>query len=432
MFICEAVLIGASHVAAVYLNRDLNPQTFLIEQSGWQSIAVSSGLIILGMYFRQLYADLRIRSRILLLQELMFVMGVAFIAQALMTYFHFGWPLPRDVLLPGSAIALASILAWRILVGPAIRNRLGLQRVLFIGFQPAAVKLAAYIGRHPEVGFAPVGYLDYGPAAVESSLAWLGSPGDLHSAIERHRPDYIVIGEKKEIGRQVNELVELRYDGVHIEDVGGFCERINGRVCATEVNPAGAIFSEKFQPERLSLKLQLLYSTVVALLAIPIALPIMGALALLIRTRSRKPALVREFRVGFCGVPFTMYRFRATPPEATGELTGFDNFVVRFGLDRLPQIWNVLRGEMSLVGPNPDRPEIAERLNRAIPFHSQRVLVRPGVIGWAEVNQLVDGSGHDAIRRLEYDLYYMKNLSPLFDLFVMLQWFRERFLFPEP
>jgi lipopolysaccharide/colanic/teichoic acid biosynthesis glycosyltransferase len=158
----------------------------------------------------------------------------------------------------------------------------------------------------------------------------------------------------------------------------------------------------------------------------------MGVLALLIRTRSHKPALVRESRIGFCGLPFIMYRFRAAPPEAAAEPNGFDNFVVQFGLDRLPQIWNVLRGEMSLVGPKPDRPEIAERLNRAIPFHSQRVLVRPGVIGWAEVNQLIDGTGHDAIRRLEYDLYYMKNLSPLFDLFVMLQWFRERFLFPEP
>jgi lipopolysaccharide/colanic/teichoic acid biosynthesis glycosyltransferase len=182
----------------------------------------------------------------------------------------------------------------------------------------------------------------------------------------------------------------------------------------------------------LTLKLQLLYSTVAALLAIPIALPLLGALALLIRTRSHKPALVRELRVGLYGAPFTMYRFHSKSPEATAELTGFDKFVVGFGLDRLPQIWNVLRGEMSLVGPMPDRPEFAESLNQAIPFHSQRVLVRPGVIGWAEVSQMVDGTGHDAIRRLEYDLYYMKNLSPLFDLFVMLQWFRERFLFPEP
>jgi lipopolysaccharide/colanic/teichoic acid biosynthesis glycosyltransferase len=306
--------------------------------------------------------------------------------------------------------------------------------VLFIGLPPATVTLAGYLDGHPEAGFAPVGYLGHGQATTaQNGLARLGSPGDLRDAIERHRPDWIVIGERRDLVRQVNDLVELRFVGVQVEDVGAFCEKINGRVCATEVRPSELIFSESLLPDRLILKLQLLYSTVAALLAIPIALPLMGALTLLIRTRSGKPALVRERRVGFCGVPFTMYCFRSKQLDGTAKLTGVDKFIVASGLDRLPQIWNVLRGEMSLVGPQADRPEFAASLNQAIPFHDQRVLVRPGVFGWAEVHQMVDGSSrHDAVRRLEYDLYYMKNLSLLVDLSVMLQWLRNAFLFVEP
>src|SRR5260370_33240631 len=133
MLICEAALIGASHIAAVDLNPELNPQVVLIDQAGWQSIAMSEGLIIVGMYFRQLYSGLHIRSRIFLLQELMIVMGVALIAQALLSYFRLVWALPLNVLLPCITIALASVYVWRILFGSAFWNRLGLRRGVCLG-----------------------------------------------------------------------------------------------------------------------------------------------------------------------------------------------------------------------------------------------------------------------------------------------------------
>jgi lipopolysaccharide/colanic/teichoic acid biosynthesis glycosyltransferase len=428
MFVCEAALIAGSFLAAVYLIQDPAPSTYLIDQAGWSSIAVAEGLILLGMYYRQLYSDLRIRSRILLLQELMLVIGVVFIVEALFTYFHFEWALPRNVLLPGSGMALASVYCWRLLFAAAIWKRLGLQRVLFIGLPPAAIELAGYLGRHPEAGFALVGYLDQTQTVSENGLARLGLPGDLRDVMEQHQPDWIVIGERGEVAaRQVDDLVELRFGGVQIQDVSAFCERVNGRVCSAEIEPSELIFSESFQPNPLNLRLQSMYSTIAALLAIPIVLPLIGIMALLIRARSRKPALLRDRRAGLGGAPFTMYRFRSAP-----QATPVNSFFVRSGLDRLPQIWNVLRGEMSLVGPEPDRPELAERLQRAIPFYAQRFLLRPGVIGWAQVHESADGSGRDAVRRLEYDLYYIKNLSPVLDLLVILRWFRETFRLGEP
>ncbi len=424
MLVCETALLAASYLTAVYLDRELDPQVFLIEQSGWMSIAAVVGLILLGMHFRQLYGGLRIHSRILLFQELSLVMGAVFIAEALMTYFQSSWALPRNVLFPGSGMALAAVYIWRVLFSSAVHKRLGLQRVLFIGFPPAAEELTGYIEQHPETGFAPVGYLDGGQARVGGRLARLGSPGDLRAAIEQHRPDWIVIGGRHGIAAaQVNDLIELRFGGVWIEDVERFFERATGRVHAAGIRPSELVVRESLLPNPLSLRFQYIYATLAVVLAIPIVAPVLGAIALARRMVSRRPVFFRELRVGLSGATFTVYRFHLG--------MGIDRYFARVGLDRLPQVWNVLRGEMSLVGPEADRPEFANWLNQKIPVYSRRLLVNPGLIGWAQIHERVDMSGPDAIRRLEYDLYYIKNLSPLLDLFVLLRWFREALTFGE-
>lgn len=423
MFLCEAALIAASYLAAVYLDRGLDPQVYLSEQSGGPAIAVTIALLLLGMNFRNLYGELRISSRILLLQDLSLVMGGVLIAEALMTYFQSTWALPRNVLLPGSGIALAAVYTWRVLFSTSIRNRLGLQRVLFIGFPLAADQLTGYLDRHPEAGFAPVGYLDRSEAGAGAKLARLGSPGDLQAAMEMHHPDWIVVGGRGGIAAaQVDDFVELRFGGVRIVDVERFFERATGRVHAASIRPAESVLRESLMPNAVNLRFQSIYATLAALLAIPIVAPVMGAIALA-RILSGRSALLREQRVGLSGAFFTAYRFRM------GGAIG--RYFARAGLDRWPQIWNVLRGEMSLVGPEADRPEFAEWLNRSIPPYSRRLLVRPGLIGWAQIHERADGSGPDAIRRLEYDLYYIKNLSPLLDLFVFLRWIREAVTFRE-
>jgi lipopolysaccharide/colanic/teichoic acid biosynthesis glycosyltransferase len=424
MFLCETALLAASYLAAVYLDRELDPQVFLIDQTGWLSISAAVGLILLGMHFRQLYGELRINSRILLFQELSLVMGGLFIAEALMTYFQSRWALPRNVLFPGSGIALAAVYTWRVSFSSAIRNRLGLQRVLFIGFPPAAEQLTGYLERHPETGFAPVGYLNRGQAPTEARLARLGSPGDLRAAIEQHHPDWIVIGGRHGVAAaQVTDLVELRFGGVWIEDVERFFERATGRVHAASIRSSELVLRESLLPNPVNLRFQYIYATLAVLLAIPIVTPLLGGAALALRMVSRRPVFLRELRVGLSGATFIAYRFQ------TGM--GIDRYLARVGLERWPQIWNVLRGEMSLVGPEADRPEFSDWLNQKIPSYSRRLLVCPGLIGWAQIHERTDMAGPDAIRRLEYDLYYIKNLSPLLDLFVVLRWFREALSFSE-
>jgi lipopolysaccharide/colanic/teichoic acid biosynthesis glycosyltransferase len=427
----ETVLIFASYGVWAFLAPGRGNK-FLLEESGWQRIAVLAAVILLAMYIRQLYGDLQIRSRILLLQQLVLIMGMAFLSEAMISYLNLNWALPRDILIPGSALAIASLFTWRIVFSMAIRNKVGLRRVLFMGLPPASVQVAHYLSGHPEIGFAPIGYLDSASIpATATEVVRLGSPAELQSVVEEHRPDCIVIGKRAQMDtRRVQDFAELRFGGVQTEEAAGFYERTLGRVCATEMRPEELIFSKRLQPDHLRLRLQSMYTWALALLAAPLLVMMMATAALVIALASRQPLLRREQHVGLHGAPFTMYWFGLDPEGANASTTPRTvRFLQRYGLHALPQIWNVLRGQMTFVGPQADRPEFAALLNQSIPIYEQRTVVRPGMTGWAQINQIKDGSRVDAMRRLEYDMYYIKNLSFLLDLFVLLRWFRETFLF---
>ena len=426
LLLAEILLIFASYGLAAYIAPTLGSQ-FLSEQSGWQRIALVAIAIVLGMYFRHLYEDLQIRSRILLLQQLVLIIGMTFLLEALLAYWSLSWALPRSVLISGSALTVACLFSWRILFSLAIQRKVGLRRVLFMGLSPASVELAHYLSRHPEMGFAPIGYLDSGAAAFEQTnpahdeVVRLGSAAQLLSVVEEQRPDWIVLARRNEAKvKQVDDLAELHFGGVQTEDAARFYEKTLGRVCAGQVRPEALIFSERLQPDLLSVRLQSMYAYAAAILTAPLTIPLMGAVALSVYGASRGPVLRREQRVGLHGVPFTMYWFRLD-----------QGLPRRLGLHALPQILNVLRGQMAFIGPQADRPEFAARLNQIIPFHVQRTAVLPGMTGWAQISQIKDDSSGDALRRLEYDMYYIKNLSFLLDLFVLLRWTRETMLFRE-
>jgi lipopolysaccharide/colanic/teichoic acid biosynthesis glycosyltransferase len=424
LFFFDVLLIFACYAAVSYV--ELDGDLYLFSVSGWQPIAVAEGLILLGMYFRHLYEDLRIPSRTMLLQQLSLIFGLTFIAEALMSYWNLDWALPRNILITGSALALAAMFLCRILFSLGLRNKVGERRVLFVGFSPTAIKLAGYLGGHPEFGLTPIGYLGL-PQPEErpgAGLARLGTAANLPGIVDEYRPDWIVVAEQEEIQpRWVDDFLDLRFGGVHTAQAAKLYETTLGRVCISEIRPGELIFSEALQPDPFNLRLQPFYSIPGALVTILIALPLFAIIAILVKTASPGPVLLRERRIGRNGVPFTMFRFRCTRQD--GSATKAGKLMRHLGLDALPQFWNVLRGEMSIVGPYPDRPEFAARLNELIPFHQQRTAVKPGMTGWAQMHDFLDDTALDATRRLEYDLYYVKNLSPSLDLSVILRWCRE-------
>jgi lipopolysaccharide/colanic/teichoic acid biosynthesis glycosyltransferase len=429
LFVVEALLIFACYAAIPYLQGD--GDLFLFYESGWQQISIAEGVILFVMYLRHLYEDVRVLSRIVFLQQLSMVIGVTFIVEALISYWNIEMALPRGILIMGSVLALVAVFVSRVLFSLAMRNRVGGRRLLFIGLSPIVVQLATHFRRHPEFGLLPIGYLDQpdtvalpNTAALrEADVARLGPVAELPGIMAEYRPDWIVVAKQGEIEpRWLDDFIELRFAGLHTEQVASLYETALGRVCSSEILPEAFLYTDTLEPNPFNLKLQSFYSKLVALAAIAITLPLVAVLLILVKATSRGPLLAREKRVGKNGEPFIMYRFCGAPRG--GRATGTRKLLAGL-LDAYPQFWNVLRGEMSIIGPSPDRPEFAARLNHAIPFYAQRTAVKPGMTGWAQIHASRLGFPRDAMGRLEYDLYYVKNLSPSLDLSVMLRWLRE-------
>jgi lipopolysaccharide/colanic/teichoic acid biosynthesis glycosyltransferase len=262
----------------------------------------------------------------------------------------------------------------------------------------------------------PIGYFDDGnPAMVATALPLVGSLKNLLPGIDDYKPNWIVVANRQQVGPEwVDAFLRLRFGGIDAADVAGFYETNLARLCLAEMRPSDVFFSESLRPNQFSLNLQSMYSMLLALLLAPLVFPLIGILALLVKASSPGPAFVSEQRVGLNGAPFTVHRLRLSNVR-------MGRFIKLLGWDGLPLLWNILRGEMSFIGPEPDRPEFAARLNQIMLYNSHRTVVKPGVTGWAQIHDMGDDPLHDALRRLEYDLYYIKNLSTSIDIFVLLR-----------
>jgi sugar transferase (PEP-CTERM system associated) len=229
------------------------------------------------------------------------------------------------------------------------------------------------------------------------------------------------------------KLLEIKLAGVTFDHLATVYEEYTGKIAVENLRPSWMIFSEGFRKSRTQRvtkrTLDIVASAVGLVLAAPIALVVMG----LIKLTSPGPVFYRQARVGQDGRTFMIVKFRSMrvdAEDATGpvwaqkndsRVTPIGGFLRRSRLDEIPQLWNALRGDMSMVGPRPERPEFVADLTRQIPFYGQRHVVKPGVTGWAQVRYTYGASVEDALQKLQYDLYYIKNMSVALDIFVMLQ-----------
>lgn len=421
----ESCLVFACYLLAVYLDTDLDPEMFFQLDSGLARLAIGTGLVLMGTVFYGLYTNVRIQNRLRLLQQICVVLGMAFSAQALMNFVAPDWTVPRNTMLAGSGFALVGLFGWRLLFNVAIRKALRAKRVLFLGSSPAAASLATHFMRHPELGLAPVGYVAGPEPNAEGSVKTerIASVAELDRVVEQEAPEWILVGDRGEVQPWwVAEFLELRFGGVETEDVSRVYETALGRVCIRDVRPSDLIFGDSLQPQPINLRLQSIYSRALALALTALTLPAMLAIAIVIKLGSRGPVLVGDRRAGLNGAPFTLYRFR-TSGEG-GRTTPFGALLGRFQLDRLPQLVHVLRGQMSIVGPRAEREEYVARLAELLPFYRHRLCVKPGVTGWAQVNPEAVYHFRDALCQVEYDFYYIKNLSPALDFFILLRTLR--------
>jgi sugar transferase (PEP-CTERM system associated) len=433
----EALIIVGCYIALFYyFLPEYDPQIFLIDEGGIWRIVLVMLVIVLGLYFNDLYGTIRVRHRVELIQQLCMAIGVAFLSQALISYVNRDWTIPKALMIKGSTVVIVALFGWRMLFSATIWKAIGVQRVLFLGRSPIVFQVAAHLFEHPELGFRPVGYLD--EAAFEkdpeSKLTCLGNTTDVVRVAGEQRPDHIVVGMSERRTRMPTyELLDLRFSGIRIDEIARLYEITFGRVCTREIRPSQLIFTEDLAPRKRSLRLQSLYSKLLALIALIIAGPIMLLVALAVRLTSSGPILYRQPRVGLREQIFNVYKFRSMYQDAearTGpvwatrndpRVTPLGNWLRRLRLDELPQLFNVIAGEMSIVGPRPERPEFTQMLSTKIPYYRQRHCVMPGITGWAQINYKYGDTIEDTIMKLEYDLYYIKHASVWLDFFIMFQ-----------
>jgi sugar transferase (PEP-CTERM system associated) len=393
-----------------------------------------TGLCLVCLYYNDLYDLTVVRTNRELVIRLLQAVGTALILVALL-YLALPWLVMADgAILSAAAIFLVGMLAWRLAF-----NRLGTlhafgERILFVGTDATAQTVARQVLAQHDFPYEIVGFIDQDPRRVGEPLVnprVVGTPADIESLVQVRRVDRIVVALSDRRGRlPIRELLRAKLSGVRVEDVNTLYERLTGKLLVEDIRPSWLIFSDGFRASRLTRQSKRLFDLTLAALGLLLAWPFMLLTALAVWAESGVPVLYRQERVGENGRVFTLYKFRSmrqdaeqgTPVWARAEdsrVTQVGRVIRTTRLDELPQLWNVLRGDMSFVGPRPERPFFVELLSEQIPFYDQRHAVKPGITGWAQVKYRYGASLEDAMEKLRYDLYYVKHLSISFDLTIL-------------
>jgi exopolysaccharide biosynthesis polyprenyl glycosylphosphotransferase len=432
LLLSEIVLVVACYVAAFLVTPGIVPRVYLVDEANHWKILLIVAVIILGFYFQDLYTELRILSRILLVQEVCLSVGAALLLMAVLGYVNTDYLLPRETMVLGSFAVILCVPVWRIVYWKYVIRALRHERVLLLGGSEFLAETARHILERPQLGYQIVGYLSE-CAAAGFPVRYLGQVSALARIFEQYRPTRIIVGmaERTDHLPMLKELLEIHFAGVVIEDAADTYEMAAQRVCTSRIRAAQLVLSPEFGPRQKALATQSVYSVLFGLCGLLCTLPVMAIVALAIKVTSQGPVFYRQRRVGMNGRIFTLYKFRSmyrNAEAATGavwakkndpRITPVGRFLRKLRLDELPQFWNVVKGDMSIVGPRPERPEFVEMLAERVPYYRQRHAVKPGITGWAQINHKYGDTDGDAVVKLEYDLYYIKHIAPALDLFIV-------------
>src|SRR6185437_2171656 len=430
LLLSEVLIVLGCYTLSVWVI-GLDPSFYLFGENNYWKLLVVTGLVILLMYFQDLYTDLRIVSRILLVQQVSLSVGSALLIMAFLGYLKPDFLLGRWLMVVGSAGVLVLLPIWRIFYWNYVVAGLRSERVLLLGNSSILGEVIAQLAARPEFGYSILGYLCE-DAPCEFPITCLGTLADVRRVCEEYKPTRIIVGMAERRNRlPVQELLEIRFTGIRIEDASDTYEMALRRVCSWKIQPSQLIFSSMLGPRPHAITIQKFYSFIVGVIGFVIFSPLKLLAAIAVRLSSPGPVLYRQRRVGLNGHVFNLYKFRSMYVDAearTGavwakvgdpRITPIGRWLRKLRLDELPQFWNVVRGDMAIVGPRPERPEFVDLLAHQIPYYRQRLAVKPGITGWAQINHKYGDSELDAMIKLEYDLYYIKNLAPALDFYII-------------
>ena len=412
----DLAIMMAAFIAASFVAGPMVPSIYLLYEGGLVAASLAAAFGLCGLYLIGKYSDVRVLSRVSLFVELCQVFGIVFIGQAVLTYIDKGLSLEFQVLLVGTALGVLTLLGWRVVYSGVLWAHLPADVVLFLGSNPDAVRTIQWVREYPALGIHVIGYLG-DPEGQRPELKHLGGLDALDKVLESLRPTRIVVTYKDHrVPGLQQSLFALHLRRTPIERYANFYERVLRRVCTAQLRPSAVILDRELDARPRSLALQSIYTNLLALGFAVVLLPLLIVLAITVRVTSRGPALQGLPRLGLNGVPFRMYGFRCH--DQSGHITRLGAWLRTHHLHTLPRILNVVRGEMALIGPRPERPEFAAELVKWIPYAAQRRTVRPGLMGWSQLK--CAGVAADEVARMEHDLYYIKHISVPLDVYIVL------------
>ena len=431
------ILFGSVYVGGMVGSFGSKPTDTLIVGALWTralpyTLIIISCIATMGLYFPGLRDDLRgilFRLGMALLLGFLFITG----ALALVPSMSIGQE-PLAVVFGSSAVGLALCHAFMFRLG---KRDLLKQRVMVLGAGRAAKQIERELRRKVDwLDAQLVGYVEVpGEKCAIRDSEVLPKAGSLLELAVEHRVHELVVAVDDLGGNfPTQELIECKMSGIDVVDLETFFEKRAGKVNLDTLKPGGIVFTDDFSGAVLNGRVHRLFDLVVAGVVLTMAVPIMlaAALAILIESRGRGPVLYKQKRVGRNGQTFEILKFRSmrVGAEKSGKaqwatvndprVTRVGGFIRKSRIDELPQVLNVLRGDMSFVGPRPERPEFAQRLEKTIPYYHLRHSVNPGITGWAQIHYPYGASERDAREKLRYDLYYIKNFGSSLDIQILV------------
>jgi sugar transferase (PEP-CTERM system associated) len=389
-----------------------------------------------ALYFNDLYSSEALNRRDLVALRLLQSLALSCVGLAFIYYLDPTLGLGRGIAALAAPTILGLLLGWRIFVEKTQLFLRGPERLLVLGTDSTGIQLVREIINRPELRYKVVGFLDERGENLGKSLVnpgIIGAAANVESVVEYEKIDRVILALSERRGcMPVRQLLQLKFAGVGVEEAHSCYEKVTGRILLERLTPSWLILSDGFRKSRWLLTVKRSVDFLVASSLLLLSLPVMGVVALAIWLESGSPILFRQTRVGLNGKTFDILKFRSMRQnaEANGPRWAIDNdpritrigrFIRDFRLDELPQLINVLRGEMSLVGPRPERPHFCKILEQEMPFYALRHSVRPGVTGWAQIKYPYGSTVEDAKAKLEHDLFYIKNLSLALDLAIIFE-----------
>jgi sugar transferase (PEP-CTERM system associated) len=395
--------------------------------------SVQIAAIAVGVYSPESLQSLRFA-----IARLLVAVSLGVIFMAIMAFALPGMTLWRSNSLYAMGLSFVYLAMARALLGSVVGGTAFKRRLLVLGAGKRAQRIKDLEAKRGS-GFVVVGFISLDqtkkviPEAIDRAAIY-----NLADFVEKLATSEVVLAlEERRNALPLEDLLRIKTTGVHVNEISSFLERETGRVDLDSVNPSWLIFSDGFSAgRRISSFAKRLFDIFASALLLFLTAPLILLFAILVKLESKGPAFYRQKRVGLYSQPFDVYKLRSmrTDAEAEGKAvwaTKDDPRVTRIGkfirlvrIDELPQTWCVLKGQMSFVGPRPERPEFVADLEKKMPYYAERHMVKPGITGWAQINYPYGASIDDARHKLEYDLYYAKNYTPFLDILILIQTLR--------